>query len=45
MEPWPEPVERVAIVLRERGVQARLEEFAEETQSARDAGRVVGCGL
>jgi prolyl-tRNA editing enzyme YbaK/EbsC (Cys-tRNA(Pro) deacylase) len=45
VEPWPEPVERVAAVLRERGVQARLEEFAEGTQSARDAARVVGCEL
>jgi prolyl-tRNA editing enzyme YbaK/EbsC (Cys-tRNA(Pro) deacylase) len=45
MEAWPEPVERVAAVLRERGIHARLEEFAEGTHSARDAARVVGCEL
>jgi prolyl-tRNA editing enzyme YbaK/EbsC (Cys-tRNA(Pro) deacylase) len=43
--PWPESVERVAAVLRERGIHARLEEFAAGTQSARDAARVVGCEL
>lgn len=45
MEAWPEPVERVAAVLRERGIPARLEEFTEGTHSARDAARVVGCEL
>ena len=45
VKPWPEPVERVANVLRERGVHARLEEFAEATQTARDAARAVGCEL
>ena len=45
MEPWPEPVERVASVLRERGVHARLEEFENGTSSARDAARAVGCDL
>ena len=45
MEAWPEPVERVAAVLRERGIHARLEEFAEGPHSARDAARVVGCEL
>ena len=45
VEAWPEPVERVAAVLRERGIHARLEEFAEGTHSARDAARVVGCEL
>jgi prolyl-tRNA editing enzyme YbaK/EbsC (Cys-tRNA(Pro) deacylase) len=43
--PWPEPVERVAAVLRERGIHARLEEFGAGTQSARDAARLVGCEL
>jgi prolyl-tRNA editing enzyme YbaK/EbsC (Cys-tRNA(Pro) deacylase) len=45
MQRWPEPVERVAAVLRERGVHARLEEFAEGTPTARDAARAVGCEL
>ena len=45
MDAWPEPVERVAAVLRERGIHARLEEFSERTHSARDAARVVGCEL
>jgi prolyl-tRNA editing enzyme YbaK/EbsC (Cys-tRNA(Pro) deacylase) len=45
MTAWPEPVERVANVLRERGVQARLEEFEDGTGSARDAARAVGCEL
>lgn len=43
MRPWPEPVERVAAVLRELGVDARLEEFADGTHTARDAARAVGC--
>jgi prolyl-tRNA editing enzyme YbaK/EbsC (Cys-tRNA(Pro) deacylase) len=38
-------VERVAAVLRERGVHARLEEFADGTPTARDAARAVGCEL
>jgi prolyl-tRNA editing enzyme YbaK/EbsC (Cys-tRNA(Pro) deacylase) len=45
VKPWPEPVERVAAALRERGVDARLEEFADPTHSARDAARAVGCEL
>jgi prolyl-tRNA editing enzyme YbaK/EbsC (Cys-tRNA(Pro) deacylase) len=45
MAAWPEPVERVASVLREHGVQARLEEFEHGTGSARDAARAVGCEL
>jgi prolyl-tRNA editing enzyme YbaK/EbsC (Cys-tRNA(Pro) deacylase) len=45
MERWPESVERVAAVLRERGVHARLEEFPEGTHSARDAAKAVGCDL
>jgi prolyl-tRNA editing enzyme YbaK/EbsC (Cys-tRNA(Pro) deacylase) len=43
MEPWPEPVERVAAVLRERGVDARLEEFQQGTPTAAAAARAVGC--
>jgi prolyl-tRNA editing enzyme YbaK/EbsC (Cys-tRNA(Pro) deacylase) len=42
---WPESVERVAAVLRERGVQARLEEFGDSTHTAQDAARAVGCEL
>lgn len=42
---WPEAVERVAAVLRDRGVQARIEEFTDGTHSARDAARAVGCEL
>jgi len=45
MAAWPEPVERVASVLREKGVQARLEEFEHGTGSARGAARAVGCEL
>jgi prolyl-tRNA editing enzyme YbaK/EbsC (Cys-tRNA(Pro) deacylase) len=40
---WPEPVERVAEVLRSRGVDARLEEFADGTPTAAAAAVAVGC--
>jgi len=40
---WPEPVERVAAVLRARGVDARLEEFADGTPTAAAAAVAVGC--
>lgn len=40
---WPEPVERVAAVLRAAGVDARVEEFAEETPTAGAAARAAGC--
>ena len=43
MEAWPEPVERVAAVLRARGVDARVEEFPQGTPSAAAAARAVGC--
>jgi len=42
---WPEAVERVAAVLRERGIQARLEEFTAGTPTAREAADAVGCDL
>jgi prolyl-tRNA editing enzyme YbaK/EbsC (Cys-tRNA(Pro) deacylase) len=45
VNPWPEPVERVAATLRERGVTARLEEFVDGTHSAREAARAIGCEL
>jgi Cys-tRNA(Pro)/Cys-tRNA(Cys) deacylase len=41
---WPSSsVERVAEFLRRAGVEARLEEFAEETSTAADAARAAGC--
>ena len=43
METWPESVERVAAVLRERAVDARLEEFPEGTPTAAAAAKAVGC--
>lgn len=45
LTPWPEPVERVADVLRRAGVDARIEEFPEGTKSARDAAAAIGCEL
>lgn len=43
VEPWPEPVERVAAVLRAHGVDARIEEFPEGTSTAEAAAKAVGC--
>ena len=43
MESWPESVERVAVYLRDSGVEARLEEFSAGTPTAADAARAVGC--
>lgn len=45
MNGWPEPVERVARTLREAGAEARIEEFAAGTPTARDAARAIGCDL
>jgi prolyl-tRNA editing enzyme YbaK/EbsC (Cys-tRNA(Pro) deacylase) len=42
---WPEPVERVARVLRGAQVEARIEEFADGTPTAESAARAVGCDL
>lgn len=42
---WPEPVGRVSSFLRESGAEARVHEFREETPTAADAARAVGCGL
>src|SRR5947207_14295914 len=42
---WPEPVERVAAVLRAAAVDARIEEFADGTPTARDAAKAVGADL
>jgi prolyl-tRNA editing enzyme YbaK/EbsC (Cys-tRNA(Pro) deacylase) len=40
---WPEPVERVAAVLRDAGIDARVEEFPEGTPTAGAAAKAVGC--
>ena len=42
---WPDPVERVSAVLRAAAVDARVEEFADGTPTARDAAKAVGCDL
>jgi Cys-tRNA(Pro) deacylase len=44
-ERWPESVERVAAVLRDAGIDARVEEFREGTPTARDAAKAVGASL
>jgi len=42
MERWPEPVARVAEVLRRSGIDARVEEFPEGTPTAGAAAKAVG---
>jgi prolyl-tRNA editing enzyme YbaK/EbsC (Cys-tRNA(Pro) deacylase) len=42
---WPEPVERVAAFLREAGAEARLEQFEDETPTAKAAAEAAGCTL
>ena len=42
MERWPEPVARVAEVLKRGGVDARVEEFPEGTPTASAAAKAVG---
>jgi prolyl-tRNA editing enzyme YbaK/EbsC (Cys-tRNA(Pro) deacylase) len=42
---WPEPVERVAAVLRSAAVDARIEEFPSGTPTAEAAAAAVGCEL
>ena len=42
MERWPEPVARVAEVLRRAGIDARVEEFPEGTPTANAAAKAVG---
>jgi Cys-tRNA(Pro) deacylase len=42
---WPEPVERVADILRRAAVEARVEEFPAGTPTAREAAQAVGCEL
>jgi len=43
MDPWPKPVERVAAVLRQQAVDARLEEFSAGTPTAAAAADAIGC--
>ncbi len=45
MESWPEPVERVAVYLRDRGIDSRLEEFIESAPTAASAAEAIGCAL
>jgi prolyl-tRNA editing enzyme YbaK/EbsC (Cys-tRNA(Pro) deacylase) len=45
MTAWPEPVERVAEVLRVAAVDSRVEEFAGGTPTARAAAEAAGCEL
>jgi prolyl-tRNA editing enzyme YbaK/EbsC (Cys-tRNA(Pro) deacylase) len=42
---WPEPVERVADVLRRSGSEGRIEEFPKGTPTAEAAAEAAGCGL
>jgi prolyl-tRNA editing enzyme YbaK/EbsC (Cys-tRNA(Pro) deacylase) len=42
---WPDPVERVSAALRAAAVEARIEEFADGTPTAREAAKAVGCDL
>jgi prolyl-tRNA editing enzyme YbaK/EbsC (Cys-tRNA(Pro) deacylase) len=42
---WPEPVERVAGVLRRAGIEARIEEFRGGTPTAEAAAQAAGCAL
>lgn len=42
---WPEPVERVAAVLRAQAIDSRIEEFNDSAATAREAARAIGCDL
>lgn len=42
MERWPEPVARVAEVIKRAGIDARVEEFPEGTPTAGAAAKAVG---
>jgi Cys-tRNA(Pro)/Cys-tRNA(Cys) deacylase len=42
VERWPEPVARVAEVLKRAGIDARVEEFPEGTPTANAAAKAVG---
>jgi len=43
MSAFPEPVERVARVLREAAAEGRIEQFTEGTPTAAAAARAIGC--
>jgi len=43
VERWPEPVERVAAVLRQARVDGRVEEFPQGTPTAEAAAEAAGC--
>ena len=45
MRTWPAPVERVARILREARIEARVEEFRGGTPTAEDAASAAGCHL
>jgi prolyl-tRNA editing enzyme YbaK/EbsC (Cys-tRNA(Pro) deacylase) len=45
MEPWPEPVERVAAKLRRRRSEASIEELGSRVASAREAAETLGVEL
>jgi prolyl-tRNA editing enzyme YbaK/EbsC (Cys-tRNA(Pro) deacylase) len=45
MQSWPEPVERVAAYLRERGIDSRLEQLNESAPTAAGAAEALGCAL
>ncbi len=42
---WPEAVQRVAAVLRESRVEARIEEFVDGTPTAADAAKATGAPI
>ena len=42
---WPEPVQRVSSYIGRAGIDASIQEFTEETPTAGDAARAVGCRL
>ena len=42
---WPESVRRVAAVLREARVEARVEEFGEGAKTAADAASATGAPI
>src|SRR3954471_12472996 len=42
---WPEAVQRVSSYIGRAGIDASIQEFGEETPTAEDAARAVGCRL
>jgi Cys-tRNA(Pro) deacylase len=42
---WPEPVERVARILRKAAAESRIEEFPQGTPTAEAAAEAIGCEL